>query len=90
MESQELRDSRRHLARCYAQIPATLARRSWNQRLQAAWKSFAAFMICEPQSYHHNTSQSDYARKIRLYPYLPPIEAKRDWLEENYRNPRQF
>lgn len=89
MDTPSLHALRQQLERCYSLNSNTQTRRSgsWRKRLQAAWRTFATFMTDKPQIRAvEDDLQSDYTRKIRFYPYLPPIEEGRDWLEKSYRN----
>lgn len=89
MNNDRLHPLRQQLERCYSlklELPISFSD-SWSKRWQWVWRSFATFMVHKPQLQTiKNISQSDYARKVRFYSYLSPIEEERDWLEKSYRN----
>lgn len=57
----------------------------WWQLLQI-WQKIGSWMIYKSEFYLQRSDvvcKKHYAHKARFYPYLPPQEEERDWLEEN-------
>ncbi|MEG3436684.1 hypothetical protein V0288_06085 [Pannus brasiliensis CCIBt3594] len=51
--------------------------RSW-------WRTFCDFMIDKSLPEGPVDNLTEYDKKARFYPYLPPLEEQRDWLEKQY------
>lgn len=55
--------------------------------LQALWTNVTGFMVQRSQSSSqgkNGLSNHPYSAKVGLYPYLPPSEEQRDWLDKVY------
>jgi hypothetical protein len=56
-------------------------------RWRKIWGVFRNFMT--DKSIAANPPLCQYDRQARLYPYLPPWEEQRDWLEKQYQRSSQ-
>lgn len=51
---------------------------------RSLWRKFRDFTIDKSIPAEPVDTLTEYDKKARFYPYLPPLEEQRDWLEKRY------